>query len=105
MISRAGEQFGPYSEEDLRGYVGSGQVLPDDLAWTEGMADWLPVSQIFQSAQEARLRPRHPHSVNKTRGWRQLRYLRAALGLGYTIWCLDRRYFLRCLGIHTAKLD
>lgn len=47
MISRAGEQFGPYSEGDLRAYLGSGQVLPDDLVWTEGMAEWLPVSRVF----------------------------------------------------------
>ncbi len=52
MISRTGEQFGPYSEEDLRGYLGSGQVLPDDLAWTEGMADWLPVSHIFPTGPQ-----------------------------------------------------
>lgn len=52
MISRAGEQFGPYSEEDLRGYLGSGQVLPDDLAWTEGMAGWVPVSQIFPTGSQ-----------------------------------------------------
>jgi hypothetical protein len=52
MISRAGEQFGPYSEEDLRAYLGSGQVLPDDLAWTEGMESWLPVSQILPTGIE-----------------------------------------------------
>ncbi len=60
MISRAGEQFGPYSEEDLRGYVGSGQVLPDDLAWTEGMADWLPVSQIFPIGTRSSVAPPPP---------------------------------------------
>lgn len=53
MVSRAGEQFGPYSEEDLRAYLGSGQVLPDDLAWTEGMENWLPVSRVFSIGAHA----------------------------------------------------
>ena len=52
MIGRAGEQFGPYSAEDLRAYLASGQVLPDDLAWAEGMAGWVPVSQIFPTGSQ-----------------------------------------------------
>lgn len=60
MISRAGEQFGPYSEEDLRAYLGSGQVLPDDLAWSEGMAEWLPVSQVFPAVARNSVAPPPP---------------------------------------------
>ena len=68
MISRAGEQFGPYSEADLRGYIGSGQVLPDDLAWTEGMADWLPVSQIFPAGVKNPVAPPPPAYVKPSGG-------------------------------------
>lgn len=48
-ISREGEQFGPYSPEDLRAYINSGHVLQTDLAWKEGMANWLPIAQIYPS--------------------------------------------------------
>jgi GYF domain 2 len=48
-ISRDGEQFGPYSPEDLHAYIDSGHVLQTDLAWKEGMANWLPISQIYPS--------------------------------------------------------
>jgi hypothetical protein len=51
-ISRNGEQFGPYSETDMRAHINSGHVLSDDLAWKEGMANWLPVSQIFSSGMQ-----------------------------------------------------
>jgi len=51
-ISRNGEQFGPYSEADMHAHINSGHVLTDDLTWKEGMASWLPVSQIFPSGTQ-----------------------------------------------------
>lgn len=48
-ISRNGEQFGPYNEADLREHINSGHILQEDLAWKEGMAAWLPVSQVFSA--------------------------------------------------------
>jgi len=53
IISRNGEQFGPYSEGDLHAHIDSGHVLPDDLTWKEGMAQWLPVSQIILSGAQS----------------------------------------------------
>lgn len=52
-ISRNGEQFGPYSEGDLRAHINSGQVLSNDLAWKEGMTNWLPVSQVFSTGTQS----------------------------------------------------
>ncbi len=46
LISRNGEQFGPYPRPDVRRYLAEGQLLPTDLAWTEGMPDWVTVSQL-----------------------------------------------------------
>tara|TARA_A100001037_G_C15019713_1_gene575732 strand:+ start:127 stop:1068 length:942 start_codon:yes stop_codon:yes gene_type:complete len=45
-IDRNGERFGPYSLEEVNAYLANGTLLPTDLAWQDGMADWLPVSQI-----------------------------------------------------------
>lgn len=46
-VSRNGQTYGPYTLEDLRRYVASGNVLPTDLARSESMSEWLPVSQIL----------------------------------------------------------
>jgi hypothetical protein len=45
-ISRNGQTYGPYSLADLQRYVASGNVLLTDLARSEGMTDWVPVSQV-----------------------------------------------------------
>ncbi len=47
QISRNGQVYGPYTLDDLHRYVGTGNVLPSDLAKSEEMAEWLPVSQIL----------------------------------------------------------
>ncbi len=46
-VSRNGQTYGPYTLEDLQRYVASGNVLPTDLAKTDEMPEWLPVSQIL----------------------------------------------------------
>src|SRR6202789_4297205 len=50
QVSRNGQMYGPYTLEDLRRYVTSGNVLPTDMAKSEDMPDWLPVSQILGTA-------------------------------------------------------
>jgi hypothetical protein len=46
-VSRAGQTYGPYTLEDLRRYVSTGNVLLTDLAKSEEMTDWIPVAQIL----------------------------------------------------------
>ena len=50
-IGRDGERHGPYKEADVREWLRSGQVSPDDLGWYEGMADWAPLSSLFPQDQ------------------------------------------------------
>jgi uncharacterized protein DUF4339 len=47
FVKRGEQQFGPYSLSDLQGYVQSGNVLGGDLARSEGMTEWVPVSQVL----------------------------------------------------------
>lgn len=47
QVTRNGQMYGPYTLEDLQRYVSSGHVLPSDLAKSEDMPEWLPVSQIL----------------------------------------------------------
>lgn len=41
-----GQRLGPVSFGDLRGRIESGQLLPSDLVWREGMTDWCPAHQV-----------------------------------------------------------
>ncbi len=50
QVSRNGQTYGPYTFEDLQRYVASGHILYSDLARSEEMAEWLPVSQILGTA-------------------------------------------------------
>lgn len=47
LIGRNGEQYGPYTEDEVRRYVTDGNVLATDLAWKEGMSDWIAVGKLF----------------------------------------------------------
>jgi hypothetical protein len=46
-VTRAGQNYGPYTLEDLKKYVASGNILPTDLAKSDEMPDWVPVSQVL----------------------------------------------------------
>jgi MFS family permease len=52
-VSRNGQNYGPYTLEDLQRYVASGNVLGTDLAKSEEMADWVPVSQVLGTSMPA----------------------------------------------------
>jgi hypothetical protein len=45
-VNRTGEQFGPYTIEDLNAYLAQGSILPSDQAWYEGAAGWMPMDQV-----------------------------------------------------------
>lgn len=46
-IKRGDQEFGPYSLAELQHYVQTGHISTEDLALSEGMSDWTPVSQIL----------------------------------------------------------
>jgi len=48
-ITRNDEQFGPYSEADVRQHLASGELSSDELAWQEGLAEWQPLSTLVHS--------------------------------------------------------
>jgi hypothetical protein len=53
QVSRNGQLYGPYTLEDLQRYVATGNVLPTDLAKSEDMPDWVPVSQLLAASGAA----------------------------------------------------
>lgn len=50
FIYRHGQTLGPYPVDQIRAYIGEGQVSSDDLAWYEGAADWAPLHEIVDMA-------------------------------------------------------
>jgi hypothetical protein len=50
QVSRNGQMYGPYTLDDLRRYVASGNILLSDMAKSEEMTDWVPVAQILGAA-------------------------------------------------------
>ncbi|HET8825849.1 MAG TPA: DUF4339 domain-containing protein [Terriglobales bacterium] len=47
FVKRGEQKYGPYSLSDLQRYVQSGNIAPDDVTQSEGMSDWVPVSQVL----------------------------------------------------------
>jgi hypothetical protein len=45
-ISKSGQQHGPYSLMDIKKFILDGTVTPDDLAWYEGAAEWIPLRAV-----------------------------------------------------------
>ena len=46
FYSKNGSQLGPVGQADLLGKISSGEILPTDMCWREGMSDWQPVSKV-----------------------------------------------------------
>ena len=57
FISRGGQQYGPYTPPDLQRYLAEGSIQYSDLARTDTMSEWLPLSQMLQSGQSLPLNP------------------------------------------------
>lgn len=52
-IAKNGQQAGIFSEAEVRAKLQSGAFAPADLCWTEGMADWQPISSRFDLSAPA----------------------------------------------------
>lgn len=46
--SKNGTQLGPVEQGELLSKIATGEVTASDLVWREGMADWIPSSQVSE---------------------------------------------------------
>ena len=46
--SKNATQLGPVSEAELRAKLASGEIVGTDMAWREGMANWMPISELAE---------------------------------------------------------
>jgi len=42
-IARDGNRLGSFPLDEVRRQLASGQLTPNDLAWTQGARDWVPL--------------------------------------------------------------
>jgi hypothetical protein len=47
FVRRGEQQFGPYTLAEMQEYAQTGRIVGSDFAKSEGLADWVPVSQIL----------------------------------------------------------
>lgn len=45
-ITRDGQRMGPYTAEEVNRQLAAGTISLADLAWYEGAANWMPLSQV-----------------------------------------------------------
>ncbi len=48
LVSRDGQQFGPYTEENVRNYLAAGSLFPTDQIREESSPAWTTIGQLFQ---------------------------------------------------------
>ncbi len=46
-LTKNGQPLGPYPLDDVQRMVAAGSVHPADLAWYEGLANWIPLHQVL----------------------------------------------------------
>ena len=49
-IARNNQKLGVFPEAEIRTRLQSGELLPSDLVWCEGMPAWKPAAEVFQAA-------------------------------------------------------
>ena len=52
-ISKGEERKGPYSEDSIRQFLADGQFDGTELAWHEGLTQWIAVEEVGREAESA----------------------------------------------------
>jgi GYF domain 2 len=59
IVSVNGEQQGPFSVDQIKGYLAMGHFQHSDLAWHEGATDWRPLGEFPEFAVKAHRTPNY----------------------------------------------
>jgi hypothetical protein len=97
-IHRNGQDFGPYSPEEMNRYLAEGSMSPRDMAFHKGLADWTPLAEIegiiVPGAEE---RPPPAAPANRSR-----KKLFAGAGVGILVTAIGTFCFLKFSGGHAG---
>jgi hypothetical protein len=86
FILRNGQQYGPYTLADLQRYVAAGSILVTDMTRSEGMTDWIPVSQVIGNIPVPVVAARPPEPILRRDG-KTLVIIRGATLPPYCVKC------------------
>ena len=50
-LARDGQQYGPLSGAEMRKLTERGYLVPGDLVWRKGFANWMPADTVFDLAK------------------------------------------------------
>jgi Domain of unknown function (DUF4190)/GYF domain 2 len=67
-ISHQGSQQGPHSIEEINELISRGELSTADLAWQEGMSDWVPLTSVPGVIAPPPLPAASPPPVQPSRG-------------------------------------
>ncbi len=68
QVSRNGQMYGPYTLEDLRRYLASGNVLATDLCKNDAMPEWKTVGEVLGVAPVAGFTTPTPYATGPVHG-------------------------------------
>ena len=74
-INRDGEQFGPYTLEDLNVYLAQGALFPTDLAWWDGAPGWVQMNEVPGVVLPRAIATDTPALTPKAGGWKKSRLI------------------------------
>ncbi|MDQ6759125.1 MAG: DUF4339 domain-containing protein [Acidobacteriota bacterium] len=94
FVSRGGQQYGPYAAPDLQRYLVEGSIQYSDLARTEAMAEWLPLSQLLAPGQTLPVPP-GTGPIPPSLHWVLVFVLGMITGLFYYVWMFIQAAFVR----------
>ncbi|MDB6066906.1 MAG: putative rane protein/domain protein [Pedosphaera sp.] len=80
FVTKNQQQQGPFTLDDVRGRIASGEFVGSDLGWHKGLADWLPLSQLLASFPVG---PHGPPPIPlKSSGFAKASFLIGMIGIG-----------------------
>ncbi len=59
-VGRDGQQYGPVGDPEFRAMLELGQILPTDLVWRDGFAEWKPAASLRPAAPVGAPTPETP---------------------------------------------
>ena len=78
-VAHAGQKMGPYSIEEVRQRLSEGSFAPSDLAWHEGITDWVPLSSLVQTPDRVAPPPLPPGKQTPAGGRKGLSWVTISL--------------------------
>ena len=52
FIAKDGERLGPYSLEQVRDFLATGELTGQELAWHEELGDWTPLEDLLPALEQ-----------------------------------------------------